>query len=170
MPPPRPTLQPRVRPIPRSLEPALDPYDLLIEEWSAATDDPEPGAALREATIETELGGIFYLLNLGLALGLYGDFTTPAEPGIALPIWDFLALLGRDLLNDAPADDPVWPLLAALAGRDEGDAPDHAFEPTDHWRLPAEWLAPFAASGAGLAAGGGPPPAVDCGSPTRPAS
>ena len=49
--------------------------------------------------VETELGGVFYLLNLALFLGLYGDFTRPLEPGIALDPWTFLALLSRRLLG-----------------------------------------------------------------------
>lgn len=60
----------------------------------APTEAPRP----IEARITTELGGLFYLLNLGLFLNLYGDFTSPATAGIALPIWDFVTLVGRWLL------------------------------------------------------------------------
>jgi hypothetical protein len=67
--------------------------------------------------IETEFGGLFYLINLGIYLGYYGDFSTPDEPGIELPIWDFLTLLGRGLLEEPRAEDPVWGMLARLAGR-----------------------------------------------------
>ncbi len=68
--------------------------------------------------LQTELGGLFYLLNLALALGLYGDFTAPLEPGIGLNPWELVELLGVRLLGRRP-DDPIWELLASLAG----DAP-----------------------------------------------
>jgi hypothetical protein len=69
--------------------------------------------------IETNFAGVFYLINLGIYLGLYGDFTMPMEPGIELNIWDFLALVGRELVGDEIEDDPVWFLLADLAGRED---------------------------------------------------
>lgn len=78
-------------------------------------DTDEPTAA--PAAITTALGGGFYLINLALALDLYGDFTQPLHPGCGLPPWDVVAELTARLL-DAPAPiDPLWGLLAALAGR-----------------------------------------------------
>jgi len=62
---------------------------------------------------------VFYLVNLGIYLGLYGDFTMPMEPGIELNIWDFVALVGRDLIGAEIEKDPVWLLLADLAGRED---------------------------------------------------
>ena len=74
--------------------------------------------------VRTRLGGVFYLINVALALGLYGDFTQPAQPGLALPIWDFLSLVGQHLLGRrCLRSDPLWPLLAALAGRTTNTAP-----------------------------------------------
>ncbi|HEY3301926.1 MAG TPA: hypothetical protein VGL70_00170 [Candidatus Binatia bacterium] len=93
--------------------------------------------------IETAFGGVFYLVNLGLFLNFYGDFTSPLQPAIPLPLWDFVALVGRELVGKSIEADPAWPLLARLAGRDEHEAPGEAFDPPDRWRLPAEWLAPF---------------------------
>ncbi len=69
--------------------------------------------------MSSQLGGLFFLVNLGLYLELYGDFSTPLTPGIALPIWDFVAIVGEALLREHElADDPVWALLAQLAGRE----------------------------------------------------
>lgn len=76
---------------------------------------------------ETNFAGVFYLVNLGIYLGLYGDFTMPAEPGIELNIWDFVALAGRELIGDEIEDDPVWSLLADLAGRED------SLEPMQPW-------------------------------------
>jgi len=97
--------------------------------------------------IDTALGGVFYLLNLGLFLHLYGDFTTPAQPGIPLPIWDFVALLGQQLAGTQIHADPVWSLLANLAGRDAQEAPGKSFVPPDVWRVPVAWLEPFPEAG-----------------------
>jgi hypothetical protein len=96
------------------------------------------------AWIETTFGGVFYLINLGIFLNLYGDFTAPLQPGIELSPWDFVALVGRKLAGKKIEADPVWPLLAGLAAREKHEAPGNNFEPPASWRVPAEWLAPFA--------------------------
>src|SRR5215213_1471090 len=100
-------------------------------------------SSISQARIQTGFGGLFYLVNLGLFLNLYGDFTTPLTPGLALPLWDFLALLGERLCGAPVREDAVWGLLAGLAGRGEEEPPGRDFAPEDAWRLPAEWLAPF---------------------------
>lgn len=94
------------------------------------------------APVDTRLGGLFYLLNVGLFLELYGDFTQPLAPGLTLPIWDFIELVGRGLLAAPAPPDPVWALLAALANREEGHAGD-GFEPPANWTMPPAWLAPL---------------------------
>jgi hypothetical protein len=125
-----------------------------------------------EAEIETRRGGIFYLMNLGVFRNRYGDLTTPAQPGIDLPIWDFIALAGKHLgageifgtsgqlaapnqqgcansqLEAAQRagslrHDPVWSLLTRLSGRHEDDPPGKDFSPPESWRLPNDWLGPF---------------------------
>ncbi|MET7636867.1 hypothetical protein ABZS53_42185, partial [Streptomyces sp. NPDC005499] len=93
--------------------------------------------------VDTAYGGLFYLLNLALRLGLYGDFSTPGEPGIALHPFDLLALLGPELLTDPDPADGIWPLLADLVDRTGGAVAGAAFVPTDDWRVPVQWLAPF---------------------------
>ena len=92
--------------------------------------------------VQTDLGGLFYLLNLALALELYGDFTAPLEPGIRLNPWELVDLLGAWLLGRRP-DDPIWALLASLAGRDPGQPYGRGFRPSRAWRVPLEWLEPF---------------------------
>ncbi|MFL6254451.1 MAG: hypothetical protein ACJ74T_05490, partial [Pyrinomonadaceae bacterium] len=112
---------------------------------SVETDESVIPSPISQARIQTGFGGLFYLVNLGLFLNLYGDFTTPLTPGLALPLWDFLALLGERLCGERLREDAVWVLLAKLAGRHEAEPPGHDFAPEDAWRLPAEWLAPFRA-------------------------
>jgi hypothetical protein len=94
-------------------------------------------------TVQSALGGIFFLLNVALHLKLYGDFTSPRSRALELNIWDFLSLLGRALLGEETCDDPVWEVLARLAGRQKEQPPGASFEPPKDWQLPAEWLEPF---------------------------
>lgn len=114
-------------------------------EITPLIDDASSSAvfAFDEVHVQTEFGGVFYLINLGLFLGLYGDFTTPSQPGLTLSIFDFLTLTAHRLLKLQAEDDPVWKLLAQLAGRAESDSPGAEFEPPREWRIPAQWLEAF---------------------------
>jgi hypothetical protein len=97
--------------------------------------------------VSTSFGGLFYFINVGLFLELYSDFTSPLRPGLTLPIWDFIALLGERILGPSIKSDPVWSLLVRLAGPDEQGSPGADFEPLDDWRMPISWLKPFSGKG-----------------------
>jgi hypothetical protein len=133
---PRPTAAPEAVPEeePEPVEEPVEPLQEALEE--------EPLVAV----VETRLGGLFHLVLVGQLLGLYGDFTAPAKPGIRLDPWDFVTLLGRRLLGRPPRD-PVWALLAELAGRAPADPPGRGFRPPQAWRVPRAWLEPFPARG-----------------------
>jgi hypothetical protein len=121
---------------------------VTIDVAGPTRDEKIPATArLPGVPVETAYGGVFYFINLGLFLNLYADFTAPLQPGIALSIWDFVALLGEQFVGEKIKADPVWPLLARLAGRNEQEEPGQDFTPPDHWRLPPEWLAPFPEAG-----------------------
>jgi len=98
--------------------------------------------------VETKYGGVFFLSNAALALGLYADFTRPLDRGLDLSFWDFLALAAVDLSGPAVRSDPLWPLLANLAGRKPGQRPGADFIPPREWRMPLDWLLPFAGDAA----------------------
>lgn len=66
-------------------------------------------------TIETELGGFFYLINLAIFLEIYSDFTSPVETFTELDIWHFVALVGAELNGHQDPDDPIWWLLEELS-------------------------------------------------------
>ena len=83
--------------------------------------------------VQTSYGGVLYLVNVALALGLYGDFTTPAHANIALPLWDFLAIGGEYLVGDQFESDPLAALLARLADRPASERPGARFEPDAEW-------------------------------------
>lgn len=94
-------------------------------------------------SIHTKYGGVFYLINLALYLNLYGDFSTPLEPGLELSPWDWIAFVGREFIGEKFLDDPVWMLLAQLAGREANDSPGKDFVPPTEWRMSTAWLKPF---------------------------
>lgn len=138
---------------PSPLAPAGDearnpvPMDAAFVADSAAIATPLDEVqmtAFEGRVVATEFGGVFCLINAALVLGLYGDFTMPAERGIDLSPWDFLALAGVDLAGTEFRADPLWPLLAQLAGRTEDEAPGAHFAPPPEWRMPTAWLTPFA--------------------------
>ena len=102
----------------------------------------QPDAA---ASVHTEFGGLFYLLNAALASGLYADFTAPRTPGLALSPWDWLAWVGRAWFGRRFKRDPLWSLLADLSGRRVWRHPTHGFKPPPDWSMPADWQALCAA-------------------------
>lgn len=126
-----------------------DPTPALAQEpaskFAAGREEAQPERASEPATtLETEYGGVFFLLSLALYLYIYGDFTSPAEPGLELNIWDFLALMAFELTDGKIEKDLLWAELASLAGRPKSLRPGLGFDPPDEWRVSAEWLAAFA--------------------------
>jgi len=96
-----------------------------------------------EFIVETRFGGVFYLLNLGLYLHLYRDFTESLETEIDIHIWDFVALLGLEFLGEKIKNDAVWKLLEWLAGRESDDELGKESGASDEWRISPAWLETF---------------------------
>jgi hypothetical protein len=95
-----------------------------------------------ESPIVTAFGGLFYLLNLAAHLGFYADYASPGQRELELSIWDFVALVGAELMGGMPSD-PIWGLLAQLANRDEQTPPGSSFMPPNHWQIDPHWLDAF---------------------------
>jgi hypothetical protein len=55
----------------------------------------------------TRFGGLLFLLNAALQIGLYGDFTQPRRAGLACSPWRFLLSAGHALGGKAFARDPL---------------------------------------------------------------
>ena len=111
-----------------------------IPQTEIASPEPEiviaPEQSLDDITIETNLGGLFYLINLALFLEIYSDFTSPEEQfHDDLSIWDFVAIVGREINGEHDLDDPIWTGLQDL--QDIHDNPEHLENPVNK---PA-WLA-----------------------------
>jgi hypothetical protein len=104
--------------------------------------DDGPGAPLARR-VASGHAGAFFTVNLLLALGLYPDFTRPRDPGPGLDLWDAVALVSEALAGAAVVDDPVWALLAVLAGREPGEAPSwEGVAPPRGWTAPASLIDP----------------------------
>ncbi len=70
---------------------------------------------LEAITIETELAGLFYLINLAIFMEIYSDFTSPSEQfHDDLSIWDFVMIVGREINGDRDLEDPIWTGLQDL--------------------------------------------------------
>jgi hypothetical protein len=99
---------------------------------------PEPIAPvtipiqLDAITIETNLGGLFYLINLAIFLEIYSDFTSPTEQfHDDLSIWDFVTIVGREINQDRDLDDPIWTGLQDLQNyHDNPENPEILSKPT----------------------------------------
>jgi hypothetical protein len=137
-----------------SAEPS-EPRRIHTQPPALSQEPASESAAVREetqleqagepaTTLETEYGGVFFLLSMALYLYIYGDFTSPAEPGLELNIWDFLALMAFELTDGEIEKGPLWNELASLAGRPKSVRPGLGFDPPDEWRVSSEWLAAFA--------------------------
>jgi hypothetical protein len=100
----------------------------------------EMPAALEEWRVATRFGGVFFLVNVALALGLYGDFAQPKRRSLDLSLWDFLALVGEKLAGPRLRDDAIWALLAQLASRNEAEEPGASLPPRRRRAL-RRWLA-----------------------------
>lgn len=111
-----------------------------------APRSPDAGRTGADLVVSTRLGGVFHLLQVAQGLGLYSDFTSPVRTGIRLDPWDFVTLVARALDVGSP-DDPVWPLLAHLGGRDGGKSAGAGFRPPRTWRVPSAWLEPVDTAG-----------------------
>ena len=117
-----------------ALSPGELPEEMRESPAPTVERNADPSTIAPAARIETQFGGIFYLLNAWLAIGLYGDFTAPRGSHFVLSPWDLLALVGRAWFGDTFVVDSVWKALADLAVRDPEVDPDR-----DH-ALPEKWL------------------------------
>ncbi len=121
----------------------LDSTETPLSAADSTTPANNEMASLCLQDISTQFGGIFYLLNVALALELYGDFTQPRATGIGLSPWDWLALIGRAWFGSAFEQDSVWRLLAELAGRSSRQSLGGDFLPPDSWVMPVDWFLPW---------------------------
>jgi hypothetical protein len=106
--------------------------------WTPFTDPidgPVPAAWSEPRTsFDTAFGGLVFLINAFLAMGLYPDFTRPLDPALPLPPLALADRLGLHWFGVRYRRDPLHRWIAQ-----RGPQPPLP----RHWRAEAEWLAPF---------------------------
>ncbi|HKG95555.1 MAG TPA: hypothetical protein VKA84_26825, partial [Gemmatimonadaceae bacterium] len=112
---------------------------------AAVHRDAGPAEQEEATSVHSEFAGVLYLVNLALYLELYADFTRPLRPGLAIPLGDFLALVGERAVGAGIRDDPIERVLAELAGRRANDPPARGFVPPGGAGL-RSWLDELAAT------------------------
>lgn len=127
--------------------PAIESPLSIVDEPSATVDAARVGEIATVAmpvaiarTLSTSHGGLFYVLNAALSLGVYGDFSMPRTQGMSMSPWDLLAWLGLHWFGRAFKRDPLWNLLAELAGRSPKRAPSWRIDPPSRWEPDDDWL------------------------------
>ena len=103
--------------------------------------EPEDSTLDVGAGVETRLGGVFYLLTVFASLDVLGTFEKWQRAG-ALGPWALLDAIARALLPDdaALADDPLWPALALLDGREGGTRLGEGVEGDPAVVVPSDWV------------------------------
>lgn len=112
---------------PRSL-PIAEPFEPRPDEPAIVAYTPE--------TMETGLGGAFYLINVATALGLYADFTAPRGRNLSVPLWDFLAVSAEVLAGQGFKGDALYAVLGRLAGRPAHERPGPQIRRSVRRRMP----------------------------------
>ena len=113
--------------------PSVTETELVVETEATPELFVTPSLAPLDAvTIETELGGLFYLINLAIFLEIYSDFTSPVEKFHEdLSIWEFVTIVGREINQDRDLDDPIWTGLQDLQNlHDNSENPVILSKPT----------------------------------------
>ncbi len=119
---------------------------ILPAEQSLATSRPLTSAPAY-AALTTQYGGVFFLLNVALALRLYGDFTEPDFVGLALSPWDWLSHTTKRLLGVAWHGDQLSAALTDLTGRTDDEIAETYATPPRDWHIPPPWLDSFPEGG-----------------------
>ena len=121
------------------IDSTLEPTNIEVDEsvlaQSILLPESKPRSLPSQLVWNTQFGGIFYLINVALALEIYNDFTRPKSVSLPMPIWDWLALMGSKILDEEFESDPAWKALAVLAARDPDEPPGAHFDPPnkDEW-------------------------------------
>lgn len=111
-------------------------------------DQPPDAEPLTDnpARIESDFAGLFFLLTVFSALGLFGDFTNPRSRIPGLSPFELMVMLGRRWFGASFERDPLAALLRSLAGIGPSARVGRHFE-APVWDVRAEWLAPWPSSG-----------------------
>lgn len=96
----------------------------------------------RGAIRQTDFGGLPFLLNAFIALGLWGDFTRPGDGLPGLSPFELLVLLGKHWFGRAFIADPLHDVLRDLAGLQRDEVAGRHFQ-APPWSVLDSWLLPW---------------------------
>ncbi|MCO6435111.1 hypothetical protein [Nitrosomonas nitrosa] len=100
------------------------------------------GSLFFEGGVDTQLGGVLYLINLMAQLDLPQCFEKEWGLASQLGAWGTLDILARALLDEPDeslCQDPLWLALAELDGREYDVLPGCGFQGGAHFYLPVDW-------------------------------
>jgi hypothetical protein len=107
---------------------AWDPFtDPALDRAPAALSEPQ-------AVFDTEFGGLFFVVNAFLAMGLYPDFTRPLDPALPLPPLALADRLGLHWFGARYRRDALHRWIARRGPQ---------VPLPRSWRVEPEWLTPF---------------------------
>jgi hypothetical protein len=114
------------------LEDSSDKREVIAPAKQAGAADPQQlSESLPMASFQTGFGGVFFLVNLLLALGLYPDFTRPRDRGLdPSPFW-LLDRLAQRMFGPAYRRDPLHRWLETVGL--PGSLPSR-------WEVDPQWL------------------------------
>ncbi len=99
-----------------------------------ATAESEAARSAAMPQFHTRFGGLMFVINILLALGLYPDFTAPlGRRLVPSPFW-LLAKLGVQIFGRSFRRDPLFRLLNDIG---------HGGVLPDTWQVDSDWLAGF---------------------------
>jgi hypothetical protein len=126
-------------PAPISEADTISPGDIKAG-GAASLDTAAPAGYDQAMAFDSQYGGLFFVLNAALQLGLYGDFSQPLQRSLTLSPWQFLHAVGLALGQRQFALDP----LAAWLKQDLTAAPPRpASDDQASWCIDPDWLQPF---------------------------
>lgn len=103
----------------------------------------KPGFDSLTDGVYTELGGIFYLINLFHYLELPKCFEEQCKLDEQIGIWGLVELIAKGLLAEnlnSYQNDPIWQVLAQLDGREPQETQSENFQFSGEYHIPRLWL------------------------------
>lgn len=123
------------------------PSPAQTQATAYSTEQPERAVEeILHAGQSTGLGGVLYLINMMAVLDLPGCYEDGWHLASRVGAWGTLDTLARELLGDelpGLRDDPLWPALARLDGRQPGNPPGCRLPRARPRRLPEFELPPM---------------------------
>ncbi|MBK8814438.1 MAG: hypothetical protein IPN42_02535 [Methylococcaceae bacterium] len=116
-------------------------YESELHDEESQQDSNEQ-ALLFENGIDTQLSGVFYLINLMTQLDLPQFFEEDCRLASQVGAWGVLEIIARALLSEADGSfshDPIWQALAELDGRAQDELPGGNFQGFERYYLPMLW-------------------------------